>query len=159
MSTLSEQLPWQLRQQPAEQVPDSTGEHASADDTTVSAEAEPGVTMPLLILAPASEAGSFAEQQQQRLELLGMSHEGGVFGTSSSTMADVGQGRKGDEEATARAAYRQWSESFEAGRVRAALQSGPACYILTHMHNTYLFKYGCVGVHVCCVWLHRVCAC
>lgn len=121
MSTLSEQLPWQLRQQPAEQVPDSSGEQANADDTAASIEAKVGVTTPRLTVAPALEVGSFAEQQQQQgLELLSLTHEGSVFGPSGM-MGGVGQGGKGDEETAARAAYRQWSESFEAGRVTATL--------------------------------------
>ena len=126
MSTLSEQLPWQLRQQPAEQMPGSPVESAIADDTAASIEVKVGVTTPLLTVPPASEVGSFAEQQQQQgLELLILTHEGSVFG-SSSMMGDVGQGGKEDEETAARAAYRQWSTSFEAGRVMAALQSNPA---------------------------------
>ena len=117
MSTLSEQLPWQLRLQPAQQLPASTPEQASAEDIAVPTEAEPEVTRPLLAVASASEVGSFAEQQhQQGLTLLSMTHEGSVFG-ASSMMSDVGQSGKGDEETAARAAYRQWSESFEAGRV------------------------------------------
>ena len=119
ISTLSEQLPWQLRQQPAQLLPASTPEQARAEDITVPTEAEPDVTRPLMIVAPASEVGSFAEQlqqQQQGLALLSVTQEGSVFG-ASSMMSDVGQSGKGDEQTAARAAYRQWSESFEAGRV------------------------------------------
>ena len=138
MSTLSEQLPWQLRQQP-----DSTGEQAGANDTPISTEAESAT--PLLIVAPASEVGSFAEQQQQQqgLESLSLTHEGSVFGTSS--IREMGQGGKGDEEASARAAYRQWSEGFEAGRVPAALQSGPAYHIHIHIyiHILHIYSYMC----------------
>ena len=161
MSTLSEQLPWQLRQQPAEQVPDSTGEQASAEDTAVSTEAEPGATTPLWALAPASEVGSCAQQlqqqQQQGLPSPSVTDEGSVFG-SSSMMGDMGQGGKGDEETAARAAYRQWSESFEAGRVMAAVQSGSVHY--THRQTQHdmhaLHVYMCT--HLLCVFTQSVCA-
>lgn len=97
MSSLSEQLPWQLQQpHSTEQEPDSTGEQASAGvPTAESIEARLGVRMPSLTGAPASEVGSFAEQlqlqqQQQRLGLPRLTDTSIVFG-SSSVVGDVGQ--------------------------------------------------------------------
>ena len=119
MSALSEQLPWQ---QLTEQAPESSGEQVHADDSAKSFEAGPGMSKHLLSVAPSSQVGSFAEQQLQRqgLGLLNVTNEGDATGTSS-IISDVGQTQvgEGDEETAAKAAYRQWSESFEAGRVRA----------------------------------------
>lgn len=118
MSALSEQLPWQLRLQPTEQLPDSAGEQAGAGSTVTPSHAEPWRDTHLSRVARALGVGSIAEQQplqQQRLSLVSMT----TATSGSSDMGDVSMTREGmgDEEAAAKAAYRQWSESFEADRV------------------------------------------
>ncbi|KAL3155726.1 hypothetical protein ABBQ32_012747 [Trebouxia sp. C0010 RCD-2024] len=118
MSALAEQLPWQLRQQSTEQLlPDSTDEQGGAEDTATSIQAEPQLITDFSRAARALEVGSFAEQQQQQLQQQVPGFVSMTDATRSSrAMDDVGmsQDGRGEEEAAAKAAYRQWSESFEA---------------------------------------------
>lgn len=138
MSSLAEQLPWQLRQRSIEQLPDSTREQAGAEDTATSNQAEPRAKTDLSKAVRASQVGSFAVQQQpqQQQQVLGLVSMTGATG-SSSAMGDVGMSQDGrrEEEAAARAAYRQWSESFEADRVWG--QYNTAC-TLTYVYHTYV---------------------
>ena len=76
------------------------------------------------------------QQQQQGLGTLRLTDTSSVFG-SSSMEGEVGPGWKGDEETAARAAYRQWSESFEAGKVRAALPVSQPLHVTPSLH-TYI---------------------
>ena len=119
IAALAEQLPWQLQQQPTEQLHDPTDEQAGAEDTARPIRLEPQPNSSLERADHASEAVSFAEQQLQQ-QGLGLVSITDATGSSSARDNESGmrQDARGEEEAAAKAAYRQWSEGFEADRVR-----------------------------------------
>ena len=148
ISSLSDQLPWQLRRQPSEQLADPSDEKAHASSSAVPLEAGSSFASDRVRADHESGLDGTAEEQQQQSQQQQPQQQqsqqqqqpqqqqqqqqqgsGEASESQQDSGAVAGSGKDAvllhgprDKQAVAKAAYREWSQSFEARRVSPALQ-------------------------------------
>ena len=130
MSSLSEQLPWQLRQQPVH-LGESAEEQTDAVKEAADVESPAWPGLGVSETSPAVELDSMAQQQpQHQQQEVSLVHRLGEARDASNGMSTVTQAEQEDGESAARAAYRLWSASFEARRV--------GCCCCSHLARSHI---------------------